>query len=306
MRSIIINIIYLLEITENFAKLENVWYGELGRKDVDSLQREDNDQPPPWRMLNNSRGPLPRLAAFTKKSQPNTTDKDTMDEDFSLYLQPTFFLDFDTSAVADFAREVCTAAMTATEKAIALYYAVRDRIKYDPYDLRYSRTAMQASTILAKRAGYCVAKAVLLTAVGRHQGIPCRLGFADVTNHLSTARLRTMMGTDLFVYHGYNEMYLDGKWIKATPAFNLSLCTRFNVLPLEFDGKTDSIFHAYDRLGQKHMEYVRDHGHFADLPFARIFAAYRSAYPRFFEDQGGGKTYDFAADAERESPGGER
>lgn len=229
-----------------------------------------------------------------------------MDEKFSPYLQPTFFLDFDTPAVAGFAGEVCTATMTPTEKAIALYYAVRDQIKYDPYDLRYSRPAMQASAILAKRSGYCVAKAVLLTAVGRHQGIPSRLGFADVTNHLSTARLRAMMGTDLFIYHGYSEMHLEGKWVKATPAFNLSLCTRFNVVPLEFDGKTDSVFHAYDRHGQKHMEYVRDHGHFADLPFTRIFAAYGSTYPRFFEHFGGGTTHDFAAEAERENPGDEQ
>ena len=29
------------------------------------------------------------------------------------------------------------------------------------------------------------------------------------------------MGTDLFVYHGYAELFLDGKWVKATPAFNV-------------------------------------------------------------------------------------
>jgi transglutaminase-like putative cysteine protease len=186
------------------------------------------------------------------------------------------------------------------DKAIALYYAVRDRIRYDPYDLRYSEAAMQASAVLKKQSGYCVAKAVLLAAVGRQQGIPCRLGFADVTNHLSTARLRTMMGTDLFVYHGYTEMYLANQWVKATPAFNLELCTKFGVLPLEFDGSRDSIFHPYDARGQKHMEYVRDHGHFADLPFARIFAAYGKTYPRFFEHFGGGGNGDFAAEAAEE------
>jgi transglutaminase-like putative cysteine protease len=226
-----------------------------------------------------------------------------MDEDFTQYLQPTFFLDFDTPAVADFAREICNAAMTPTEKGVALYYAVRDRIKYDPYDLRHSRTAMKASSVLGKQSGYCVAKAVLLAAVGRHQGIPCRLGFADVTNHLSTARLRAMMGTDLFTYHGYTEMYLQGKWLKATPAFNLSLCTRFHVLPLEFDGRQDSIFHEYDSLGHKHMEYVRDHGHFADLPFERIFAVYGKTYPRFFEHSGGGQAGDFTAEVEGEIKG---
>lgn len=226
-----------------------------------------------------------------------------MNEDLQHYLQPTFFLDYDNERVAGFAEEVCAHAKTPTERAVALYYAVRDRIRYDPYNLRYTRTAMKASTVLSDQSGYCVAKAVLLAAVGRQQGIPCRLGFADVTNHLSTARLREMMGTDLFVYHGYTELYLNDKWLKATPAFNLSLCSRFNVLPLEFDGTSDSIFHKFDALGHKHMEYVRDHGHFADLPFERIFTAYGKTYPRFFEHFRGEKSHDFAAEAEMEAGG---
>jgi transglutaminase-like putative cysteine protease len=220
-----------------------------------------------------------------------------MPEDFNQYLQSTFFLNFDHPEVADFANTVCKNATTASEKAVALYYAVRDQIRYDPYDLSDSQESMQASAVLKRQSGYCVAKAVLLAAVGRQQGIPCRLGFADVTNHLSTARLLEMMGTDLFIYHGYMEMYINGQWVKATPAFNLSLCTKFAVLPLEFDGTKDSIFHAYDAHGHKHMEYVRDHGHFADLPFAKIYAAYRIAYPRYFEHLKGKSTYDFAADA---------
>jgi transglutaminase-like putative cysteine protease len=223
-----------------------------------------------------------------------------MSEDRNQYLHPTYFLDFDNPLVANFANSVCSKVRTPVEKAIALYYAVRDQIRYDPYDLQYSKYAMRASTVLNKESGYCVAKAVLLAAVGRFQGIPCRLGFADVTNHLSTARLRAMMGTDLFIYHGYTEMYLHDKWVKATPAFNLSLCTKFGVLPLEFDGSRDSVFHPYAANGQKHMEYVRDHGHFADLPFDRIFSAYGATYPRFFEQFGGDGNHDFASEAEQE------
>jgi transglutaminase-like putative cysteine protease len=224
-----------------------------------------------------------------------------MHPDVQLYLQPTFFLDYDTREVAAFATAVCVGHTTPTAKATALYYAVRDQIKYDPYDLQYLRSAMRASAILRKKSGYCVSKAVLLTALGRQQQIPCRLGFADVTNHLSTARLREMMGTDLFIYHGYTEMFLNDRWVKATPAFNLSLCTRFNVQPLDFDGTADSIFHENNTLGQKHMEYVRDHGHFADLPFEEIFAAYGRTYPKFFENFGGKKGLDFGAEAAAEA-----
>lgn len=223
-----------------------------------------------------------------------------MVENLKDYLKPTFFLDYDTKEVANFAKTVCAASNTANEKAIALYYAVRDQIIYNPYDLKYSRTAMKASSVLKRQSGYCVSKTILLAALGRHQNIPCRLGFADVTNHLSSTKLREKMGTDLFVYHGYTEMYLNDKWVKATPAFNLSLCSRFNVRPLEFDGTEDSIFHECNTLGQKHMEYVRDHGHFADLPFEQIFTAYTKTYPKFFENNEGAKTHNFAEEVARE------
>lgn len=224
-----------------------------------------------------------------------------MTEELQHYLQPTFFLDYRTKCVADFAASVCRGKESRIEKGVALYYAVRDGILYDPYDLKYSREAMTASAVLQKKSGYCVSKAVLLAAVGRHQEIPCRLGFADVTNHLSTERLRKLMGTDLFVYHGYTEMYLEGKWVKATPAFNLSLCTRFRVVPLEFDGTEDSIFHQHNADGLKHMEYVKDHGHFDDLPFERIFTAYASTYPQFMENFGGRQEHDFSKEAELEN-----
>ena len=223
-----------------------------------------------------------------------------MVENLKDYLKPTFFLDYDTKEVANFAKTVCVNSNSANEKAVALYYAVRDQIIYNPYDLKYSRTAMKASSVLKRQSGYCVSKTILLAALGRHQNIPCRLGFADVTNHLSSTKLREKMGTDLFVYHGYTEMYLNDKWVKATPAFNLSLCSRFNVKALEFDGTEDSIFHECNTLGQKHMEYVRDHGHFTDLPFEQIFKAYTKTYPKFFENNEGAKTHNFAEEVARE------
>lgn len=204
------------------------------------------------------------------------------------YLEPTFFIDADHPAIVDCATEISKGHTSQSGQAIALYYWVRDQIRYDPFDLTYDRNAMKASSVLAKGSGYCVAKAVLLAALARAASIPSRLGFADVTNHLSTERLRQLMKTNLFVYHGYTELFLGGKWVKATPAFNLSLCERFGVLPLEFDGTEDSIFHPYDSSGRRHMEYVKDHGQFEDLPFDTIFTAYGKTYPNFFETFGKG------------------
>ncbi|MGW8195560.1 MAG: transglutaminase-like domain-containing protein [Desulforhopalus sp.] len=209
------------------------------------------------------------------------------------YLRPTYFLDYLSENVADFAADSCDPGSSPVEKAVALYYAVRDLIKYDPYDLQYSRATLKASSVLDKGSGFCVAKAVLLAAVGRAQGIPSRLGFADVVNHLSSQKLRAKMNTDLFTYHGYTEFFLDGRWVKATPAFNLSLCTKFSVKPLEFDGREDSIFHEFDATGRQHMVYVRDHGTFADLPFEKMFRAYRATYPDFDKNFGTDQPGDF-------------
>jgi len=211
-------------------------------------------------------------------------------------LLATYYIDKDHPDIIAFSNHACTDQKTDTDKAIRLYYAVRDKIRYNPYSIEPAKSAMRASRILKKGEGYCVAKAVLLTACVRSQGIPARLGFADVRNHLNTKKLREMMGSDLFVWHGYAEIYLGGKWVKATPAFNLSLCQNFNVRPLEFDGKSDSIFHPFDTRGNQHMEYVADHGSFSDLPWEEIMTAVLREYPRYFEilDR---KTGDFSAEA---------
>jgi transglutaminase-like putative cysteine protease len=198
------------------------------------------------------------------------------------YLEPTFFMDFEEPNLVDLAEGQCHSINNATDRAVALYYAVRDRIFYYPYDLNYTRADFQASAVLRKGRGYCVAKALLLAALARQQRIPSRLGFADVTNHIASPKLLEKMGTDLFIFHGYTELYLQGRWVKATPAFNLSLCEHFDVKPLEFNGVDDSIFHEFDSLGRRHLEYVRDHGFFSDLPYDLLFTAYRQTYPNFF------------------------
>ncbi len=220
---------------------------------------------------------------------------------FDNYLQTTYFLDFENPVVGNFAEKHCDTSAEPRTKAVQLYYAVRDKITYDPYDLQPDRSTLRASSVIRKGVGYCVAKAVLLAALARQQGIPARLGFADVTNHLSTTKLRRVMESDVFVYHGYTELYLQEKWVKATPAFNLSLCTRFNVRPLEFDGVNDSLFHEFDLHGQKHMEYMADHGHFEDLPFNRMFKAYEQQYPGMFERFRNLKETDFSREAEEEN-----
>jgi transglutaminase-like putative cysteine protease len=219
------------------------------------------------------------------------------------YLQPTIFIDSDSPAVIAFADRAAADATGQKEKAIKLYNAVRDDIQYDPYRIEFTPEAFRASVIIGKGFGYCVAKAIVLAAVGRAAGIPSRLRFADVRNHLTTERLKKVMKTDLFIYHGYTEFMLNGRWLKVTPTFNTSLCERFHVKPLEFDGENDAIFHDYDMDGRRHMEYVNDHGSFADVPYDKIVEMFETYYGGYFQKdkQDAAGAFEREAEADRQA-----
>lgn len=212
------------------------------------------------------------------------------------WLRPTAFLDADHPRVRAFAADAAAGATDPIERAVRLYYAVRDGLRYDPYSIEFAPDAFTASAILERGRGYCVAKAAVLAAVARASDIPARLGFADVRNHLATPRLRELMGTDVFYYHGYTELLLDDRWVKATPAFNVELCERFGVKPLEFDGRTDSIFHPFDTEGRRHMEYLHDRGPRDDVPLDELRAAMARLYPHLHGQRIEG---DFHAEAGR-------
>lgn len=193
---------------------------------------------------------------------------------------PTWFIDSDDPRIVDFATATIAAAgaQTDREKAVALFDAVRDGWRYDPYSLTDDPATFRASAVLVGGPNWCVPKSVLLTAACRAVGIPAGLGFADVRNHLQSEKLRALMGTDLFVYHGYSTLWVDGEWRKASPAFNREMCERFGTKMLEFDGASDALMHAYDVAGRRHMEYVRDHGQYTDLPFDQMLTAILAAY----------------------------
>ena len=200
-------------------------------------------------------------------------------DEFVEYLRPGKFIDSDHPDVMAFSSRIADAETSPVGKAVALYYAVRDGFRYDPYHIDLGREAMRASALLTRDHGFCISKAALLSAAARHQGIPARLGFADVRNHLTTPKLRQAMGTDVFVWHGFAELLLSGRWIKATPAFDRALCERFRVAPLEFDGRRDAVFQEVDARGNRFMEYLADRGHYADIPLETLRVALEEAYP---------------------------
>ena len=194
------------------------------------------------------------------------------------HLTATAFIDADHPVVRAFAQRAVDRA-TGPERVRRLFAAVRDEIRYDPYTVTRDPRDYVASAVIQAGASYCVPKAVVLTAVARALRIPARVGFSDVRNHLQSQRLADAMGTDVFVFHGYAELYLDGAWRKATPAFNASLCARFGVPALEFDGTKQALLHAFDADGNRHMEYVRERGLYSDLPLEQILQTFTASYP---------------------------
>jgi transglutaminase-like putative cysteine protease len=197
---------------------------------------------------------------------------------YKKYLLPTPIIDSNHRTIIEHAMNTISGADDPIEQAVKLYYAVRDGIWYTPYCPFYLAEHYRASNVLKSGRGYCVCKASLLCALGRVCGIPSRVGFANVRNHLATKELIEFMGSDLFVYHGFTEFYLEGKWIKATPAFNVELCNRHRVAPLEFNGREDSIFQPYNLEERQFMEYVADLGTYTDIPVDIIVAAWEEAY----------------------------
>ncbi|GAB4348554.1 MAG: transglutaminase family protein [Gammaproteobacteria bacterium] len=197
------------------------------------------------------------------------------------FLAPGEFVDSHHPAVVDFAQRHRSAGEDSVRTAIRLYLAVRDEILYDPYQVGPDPRYFRASDCLLAGSGFCIPKAALLAACARVAGIPARVGYADVRNHLSTEKLDELTGGNVYTWHSFTDLYLEGRWVKATPAFNASLCERFGVHVLEFDGRTDSLFQEFNRAGHRHMEYVRQRGVFADVPYERILADFERHHPKW-------------------------
>lgn len=215
--------------------------------------------------------------------------------DMAQFLAAGVFIDSDAPSVIAFARQTVAGTPGQRDAVLRLYFTIRDTIIYDPYVNFADPANYRASTVLKAARAFCIGKATLLAACARIIGVPARVGYADVRNHLTSRRLYDMIKTDTFMWHSYTELYLAGRWLKATPAFDRALCDRVGLKPLEFDGETDSLFHAFDQAGRRHMEYLRDRGAFADVPFEIITADFIKSYPSLMS--GHGLAGDFQSEA---------
>ncbi|RLB66465.1 MAG: transglutaminase [Deltaproteobacteria bacterium] len=202
----------------------------------------------------------------------------TAKPNLDIFLQPTFFIECSHPRIRETAQQLTRSLPEAKMKARSLFLFVRDEIRYDPYCFSTSREDYQAHAILARGRGYCIQKAVLLAALCRAVGIPSRLLLAHIRNHQVPKKLTEMMQTDVFYCHGYNEMYLDGRWLKATPTFDRFMCERLGIQTVNFDGSRNAVFEACSLDGRPHIEYLHQWGPFADLPFEEILRIFNDKY----------------------------
>jgi transglutaminase-like putative cysteine protease len=199
-------------------------------------------------------------------------------DDIKAYLSPTEVIDSDHPEIVQYAFKRAGDAKNNTSKACALFAAVRDEIAYNPMTDFHRQSHYQASNVLKNKTGYCVSKACLLIALGRAVGIPSRLGLADIRNHGASQDIVDLMGTNVFTYHGFAEFFLDGRWVKATPAFDGPVYEKHNIPLVEFDGRQDAVFPSHDLSGNLYVEYIKYHGTFVDLPLKDLMQSFRKIY----------------------------
>ena len=223
-----------------------------------------------------------------------------MPEDLNPYLQPGATVQSTDNSVVAFTHRAIGTETNTIEQIRRLYFAVRDSIRYDPYQIDLSVEGLSARRTLDEGHGWCVSKAILLAAGCRVIGVPASLGYADVKNHLSTEKLRQRMQSDVFYWHGYTSIYVDNRWIKTTPAFNIELCEKFNLKPLDFNGLEDSLYHPFDLEGNQHMEYLNDRGDYIEPPIDEIRATFQSEYAGWF-DGNDTVSHDFETEVELEN-----
>jgi transglutaminase-like putative cysteine protease len=199
------------------------------------------------------------------------------------YLDQTYFFDYSSDSIQDLVREFASSELTVKEKAVGLYNKVRDGWLYDPYHISIQESNYRASELVKRKSGNCVEKSIILIAGLRALNIPARLHLGKVKNHIAVERLTEKFGTNELTPHGMVNAEVGGKWLKMSPAFNASLCDKFNVDPLEFDGENNSFLQEFNKSGSQFMEYTDDYGFFDDVPVEFMVDKLKEHYPHIFD-----------------------
>ncbi len=200
------------------------------------------------------------------------------------YLQETNYIDYNNLIISEIIDSLDLKSDDKLNQAKKIFYHVRDSTKYSVKIISFSPQVFKASYSLSQEYSFCVPKALALCALSRAVGIPSRIHLVDFINHRLSQKLTELWGTNMMVGHCYSELYLDGQWIKATPALDIETCTRHGFIPVEFDGINDGLLKSIDNKGNLHAEYVKDHGVYADLPYEFLMNLFENAYGKMDEN----------------------
>jgi transglutaminase-like putative cysteine protease len=171
------------------------------------------------------------------------------------------------------------------ERLIDIYYHVRDRIHYEIFNTALSSAGLAASGIVRAGKGFCLHKSIVFVSAARLLSIPARLKAAKVINHFASPGIIELMDGPVFL-HWFAEVWLDGKWVKVTPVFNKLLCRLYKTVPLEFDGRTDSIHQPYDAATGKSMIFLEAPRTVEPTHAADLIDLVRTAHPRMAPERG--------------------
>lgn len=198
------------------------------------------------------------------------------------YIEENSNFDYSHTSIQNLLQQIVPnpESMSKKDIAISIYLFVRDHWDYFPYRFSLKEEDWKASNICSLEKGHCLDKAIIMISLLRASKIPARLGLAKVKNHIGVDDIVKKFGNDVLLPHGYVEVFLNDTWVKATPAFNASLCDKLGVDVLEFDGENDSLFQAFDKNGtQSFMEYLEDYGTFDNVPLPYMLELMKETYP---------------------------
>ena len=121
------------------------------------------------------------------------------------YLGQDAVVDFGRSEIGELADDLRSHHTDDVDFARAAFEHVRDSIQHS-WDVQDIRVSISASDTLAHGTGLCFAKAHLLAAILRSQGIPTGFCYQRLTDDGAT-----------FMLHGLVAVFLNGNWHRQDP-----------------------------------------------------------------------------------------
>lgn len=194
------------------------------------------------------------------------------------YLSPAPGITSDDSYVLELAQTLTEGTQNDRERVVRLFEFVRDHIRYNLNAPFHKLAHYEAQNTLRRKEGFCIQKSSLLVTLARSIGIPSRLVFADIRNHLLPDHLIQFMGTDIVTYHCYVEWFLKDDWIKVAPSFDEKTCRENGFRLVIFDGYHDAVLPSEDLYGQPHITYLKQHGVYNGIPIEEILEAWKRFY----------------------------